>query len=321
MGIRSILFYRDFDHFSGGHLKVFDYYQSVLAHPGFTAAIGFSARSTWDSSNPWLSFKDQVVEYNPDQYDLVFLGGMDWIPFAKAQPNESRPVINLIQHVRHADPSQDVYPFLARKAIRICVSAEVSEAILDTGKVNGPVFTINNGVHIPRVSEHRSTPTTVFIDALKNPKMGEALHAELSGKNVEVAVSYKRMCREDYLARLESCRIAVLLPNTTEGFYLPALESLQLSGVTIVPDCVGNRGFCHDLRSDPDEGNCFLVSYNLDDILVACYDAIKMLDNSDELSRLRRNACDTVSEHSLESERNQFYQILENVEGLWKQMG
>jgi len=57
-----------------------------------------------------------------------------------------KPVINLIQHVRHADPGADVHRYLAEPAIRICVSEEVETAILGTGKVVGPTYVIPNGI-------------------------------------------------------------------------------------------------------------------------------------------------------------------------------
>ena len=62
--------------------------------------------------------------------------------------------------------------------------------------------------------------------------------------------------REKLLLLLVSSRIAVMLPNPTEGFYLPALESMRYADITIVPDCVGNRSFCFNRQ------NCLIPEYN-----------------------------------------------------------
>jgi hypothetical protein len=44
-GMRTVLFYRRYRRFHGGHLKVWDYFSHVLASPEFTPRIEFSLRS------------------------------------------------------------------------------------------------------------------------------------------------------------------------------------------------------------------------------------------------------------------------------------
>ena len=59
--MRSVLFHRDFRGFSGGHLKVWHYFNHVRHSPDHIPEIYFSEQTIWDESNPWLSFKDQAL--------------------------------------------------------------------------------------------------------------------------------------------------------------------------------------------------------------------------------------------------------------------
>ena len=163
---RSVLFYRHFEQYSGGHQKVFDYFSHLRATPGYQADICFSQTSQWNSTNPW--FPDtRSVDFLPDGYDYLFIAGMDWAAYSQYPLKSSKPIINLIQHVRHAEPNQDVYPFLEKRAIRICVSPEVESAI--SAIANGPVITIANGIKIPKIYDQKRHD--VYIAGHKNPSM------------------------------------------------------------------------------------------------------------------------------------------------------
>ena len=99
---RSVLFYRHFEQYSGGHQKVFDYFSHLRATPGYQADICFSQTSQWNSTNPW--FPDtRSVDFLPDGYDYLFIAGMDWAAYSQYPLKSSKPIINLIQHVRHAE--------------------------------------------------------------------------------------------------------------------------------------------------------------------------------------------------------------------------
>ena len=79
---------------------------------------------------------------DPGRADILFLAGLDWRYLIDngfdALPN---PRINLIQHVRHAHEGTELHGYLRQRAVRICVSEEVAQALYATGQVNGP------GVH------------------------------------------------------------------------------------------------------------------------------------------------------------------------------
>ena len=107
MAYRSVLFFRHFDQYSGGHQKVFDYFSHLNSANDYRADISFSESSQWNLTNPW--FPDfRRVAFAPDQYDYLFLAGMDWDIYSGHGIDPKKPVINLIQHVRHASPEADV---------------------------------------------------------------------------------------------------------------------------------------------------------------------------------------------------------------------
>src|SRR5438477_11084710 len=73
-----VLFHRDFRKFTGGHLKVWNYFNHVLSSPRHDAGIAFTAESRWDETNPWLQSRSRVVDWDPERADILFLAGNDW---------------------------------------------------------------------------------------------------------------------------------------------------------------------------------------------------------------------------------------------------
>ncbi len=148
--MRTVLFLRGFRTFRGGHLKVWDYFNHVLASPHFTPRVAFPAATTWDSTNPWSSAREYVVEdWQSLRPDVFFVGGRDWALLDRHRDAKAGlPVINLVQHVRHAEETGTRFEFLRRKAIRICVSEEVAGALRATGLTVGPLIVIPNGVDL-----------------------------------------------------------------------------------------------------------------------------------------------------------------------------
>jgi len=151
---KIVLFFRDYRYFQGGHLKVWDYFNHVLSSETFQPYIVFSKDTIWEPANPWFELKENKStmilsikdEISPD---VLFIAGNDWLFLDEHERKYSPiPIINLIQHIRHSDPEIELFSFLKYKAIRICVSKEVEKAILNTGKVNGPVYTIENCINL-----------------------------------------------------------------------------------------------------------------------------------------------------------------------------
>ncbi|QEY17326.1 glycosyltransferase family 1 protein [Cellvibrio sp. KY-GH-1] len=307
----GVIFYRDFQEYTGGHQKVADYFQHLKTSVDFSPYIGFSPQSKWDLTNPWFpEYQQQSVDYLPANYKYAFLAGLDWQTYLNANPPANQPIINLIQHVRHADPVQPMHAFLKQKAVRICVSKEVEAAVLSTGLVNGPVFTIDNGIDIPpiaaQVRQHQ-----VFIFGPKNPELAKLLSQQLTTQGIDNHCVVDWVPRDLVLKSLASSRIALLLPNTTEGFYLPALESMCYAELTIVPDCVGNRSFCHNRQ------NCLFPAYNTPALSAAVTEALSLLRQPEQLNIFKRNCAQTLAYHSLARERAQFLDLIRQLDSIW----
>ncbi len=310
--MRTAHFYRDFREFTGGHLKVWNYFEHVAASADHQARVYFSPESRWDASNPWLAQRSRTLaQWAPERADLLFLGGCDWEQLPAAERDHyRRPIINLVQHVYHADPNHLLSAFLRHRAIRICVSGEVRDAIAATGRVNGPTVTIPNGI------DHAALPTPGereidwLICGLKDGRSAVAKRLGSVEDWGRVETLTKPLPRADFLAALARARRVVLLPRATEGFYLPALEAMALGCVVICPDCVGNRSFCRD------GFNAVVPAGHDDQSLLAAMERTRQLTPSQEHA-LVANARAVAAGHTLERERVAFHELLASVESLW----
>jgi glycosyltransferase involved in cell wall biosynthesis len=311
---RRVLFHRDFREFTGGHLKIWDYFNHVGSFPEYDVQIAFSAESKWDATNPWFGSRQSVVAWEPAESDILFLAGTDWrlVP-ASGRAHRRGQVLNLIQHPRHADAGSELRGYLKNRAIRICVSEEVADAIKETGEVNGPVFVIPNGVDLPPGSRDKDSadrPTDLLICGLKAPELARQAYTHFAGENRVVRWLIEWIPRKDYLERLRHARITLFLPRPSEGFYLPALEGMGCGTIVVCPDCIGNRSFCHDVE------NCFRPSYDGNQILAAVSKALAQSEA--ERARMQEQASSTVRQHSLGRERASFREILERLPELWE---
>jgi Glycosyl transferases group 1 len=311
---KRVLFFRDFRAFQGGHLKIWHYYQHLKHSAGFEPRIYFTGESVWNADNPWLGERDEVEpQWEPAKADILFVGGMDWSMIGIEEHIDRRiPVVNLIQHVRHADPADPRFYFLSRKAVRICVSEEVSEALRQTKRVNGPIVTITNGLDldempVSKLQTERDIET--FILGLKNPRLARELVDALRRRGIPAEVQSGKVPRALFLDKLSRSQTVVLLPSPTEGFYLPALEGMALGAVVICPDCVGNRSFCAH------GSNCLMPEYSQGGILDAVVGAWSMA--SEQRENLIANARRTAEQHSLIPERRKFLEIMNNIDRIW----
>ena len=246
----NVLFHRDYKTFSGGHLKVWDYYQHTRACDRYRAQVYLAPNAA--PGAPWLGDPGLVDHYDPTRADILFLAGLDWTALAAHPGIEDRiPVVNLVQGLRHAMPHMPHFGFLSRRATRICVSQAVAEALQATGICNGPIHVIPNGIDFGVLPDNATASATasacdIFISGAKRPKLAAALAARLQAEGYRVHLQIPPLPRPEFLARMARAPIAVLLPQPQEGFYLPALEAMALGRVVICPDCGGNRSFCID---------------------------------------------------------------------------
>ncbi len=302
---RTVLFVRQLETFSGGHLKVFDYLGHAASAPWLQPRLHLAPGSDEALAR---SLTPEGVERagRLEPADLYFVAGMDWALFDAAGLDlRGAPVVNLIQHVWHAHEGNPRRQYLSRPALRICVSPEVAAAIQPLA--NGPVVTIPNGIDLEALPPaRRAAPRRVFIGGLKNPDEAEACARALTAAEVEIDLCLQPIPRRAYLERIAACQVSVLLPSPLEGFYLPALEAMALGSVPVVPDCVGARSFCLD------GANCLVPAYRTDAISAA---ALRLLDGDAIREAMRLAGLDTAARHGLALERERalgaFRQALE----------
>jgi len=305
---RSLLFYRDYRRFTGGHLKVWHYMRHTVASRLFRPMLYLTPQSNRDLGNIFLSDSAwQVDEWRPETADALFLAGLDWL----AMPDViSTPVVNLIQSVMHAQQGNPRREFLRRRALRICVSGEVADAILATGSVNGPVYTIDNAIEVPEgafVSDR--PPIPLLVAGWKDRPFTHQVVAGLRAAGFQPEMIDTHLPRNEFLARLAAARVAVLLPLSLEGCFLPALEAFALGCLVVCPDCVGNRQFCRDGET------CFRPDHDAEAIVAAAVRALAL--TSAERERIVAAAQDEVGERGLDAERRAFLAIIDNLESIW----
>lgn len=313
---QSMLFYRDYGGFTGGHLKVWDYFNHVKFSQSYAPFIYFTPQSSWEQNNPWLNSDKTFLLSDPlVNPDLIFMEGLDWHFLDEHYKNNSQiPIINLIQHVRHAYPDNSRYSFLKDKAIRICVSPEIKTYLEETHQVNGELFVIPCGLdlsELPQPLDWEQKDCDILICALKEPILGQQLKKELETTENKVELLTAQLSRAEYLQKLNSAKMTVFLPNQQEGegFYLPALEGMALGTLVICPDCIGNRSFCLSWY------NCIRPEYRVESLLNAIQQALQYPRS--KIGEILTQAKQTANEHSLLKERQAFLEILDNIREIW----
>jgi len=313
--VKTVFFYRDYRCFSGGHLALWRYYNHVDSASGYRAKILFSPETVWDDSNPWKTVRDHALKSRADcRQDILLLAGLDWEilePAERLAP--AVPIVNRIASVLHADPANARYHFLHYPAIRICCSSEVHDAIMATGRVNGPVFVIPDGIDVGEDLASKPAAvrnTDVLVAALKQPKLGAELAARLRQQGYTVELLTQMMPRPAYLDRVQSARVGVFLPLPVEGLYIPPLEAMTLKTVVVLPKAIGSGSYC-----EPGE-NCFQPRYEAAAILDAVNGALRL--SPEEREKMIQRATATAAPYTPESERISLLKILNRVPELWK---
>ena len=317
---RVVWFYREYARLSGGHVKHANYFEHVRRMRGFAPKLTLGgaklgARLERERQELWpVAPSDLAARWLPEANDLLFLAGGDW-RYLRSGGLEGlvNPRVNLVQHVRHAHAGTELYGYLGQRAIRICVSEEVAEAIRATGRTNGPIVTIANGVDIAHrsmahVPQSRTPPTVTVVD-YKRPELGLALREALHEAGIPYVALGSFLPRRAFLRLLAASDVAVCLPHEEEGFYLPALEAMASGCITVTLDCVGNRGFCRDRH------NCLIAQPTSQALCGTVQAALEVPPAAREA--MFRHACETVRRHSLAAERTRFHALLEDIDQIW----
>lgn len=309
-----LLFRRAFGGLTGGHLKVWHYFGHADGSRVYRPAVHLVPGSSTGTDNPFTSDPAKVMaQWRPQEAAALFLAGLDW----DAVPDSLRiPVINLIQGVRHADPGDRRRSYLARRAVRICVSQEVADAIVATGSVNGLVVTIPNAVDIAEARYPGFAPnamggrrTDLLLAGWKQPELAHRVAWLLQRQGFLPEVIDAPLPREEFLQRLADAATVVLLPLAREGCFLPALEAFALGCLVVCPDCVGNRTFCRD------GDTCLVPVHDPSAIAAAAIQAVAL--PAGQRLQIVARARSEVASRGLASERAAFLALLDALPAVW----
>lgn len=306
---RSVLIRRDYRGYTGGHGKFRDYVAHVDAHALWRARVFLTGDSLRTPDNPFLDVAGLTERWEPARADALLLGGMDWQ--ALIGPSDPRqPIINLVQHVRHADADSPLRPFLQRRAIRICNSTRVADALRASGAVNGPLRVIASAVDTAWLAGFDATARRydVFVDAAKQPLLGQAVADLLQAHGVSLQLHLARTPLPDYLRAMASATVALTLPDPTEGIYLPGLNAMAIGRALVQPDCVGSRDYVVD-------GINALVPARSPAAMAEAVRAVL----ADDRSRACMVAAGrlTAKAFDLAVERRQVHALLDELDDLW----
>ncbi len=295
----NISFHRKFTAYTGGHQKVLDYLQHTLAYEGVKCHLYLQNESREDCIFSKLDKVDYQSNYDPSMAELVFLAGLDWrayLPYL----NEAQTKINLIQHLRHADPTSEQFYFLQHKAIRICVSEAVRDAIAPFA--NGPCIYVPMGHTFPSIQKKQFCD--LYVLAKKRPGIGRRIKAWGESKGLSVILHDELQPKQNVFEAMSGAKLTVLLPNKTEGFYLPGIEAAFYSEKVLMTDCIANREYANI------SSNLRLCDFSLDSIIAAleefCFSS-ELYSNFLEKTNVIRQ------KYSLEDERKQFHSLLSSL--------
>lgn len=298
-----MLFLRDYRRLTGGHLKYLHYLGHTVAHGRFRPLLHVTAASLPDLDSLVPDGVERVAL--PQACEALFVAGPDWDILDDAgQDLADTPVINFVQHVRHGDPDHPLYRFLTRPALRLCVSQAVADAITATGIVNGPVEVIENGIELSWLNRLRAGKkrSGIVIAALKARDLGRQVADALAARGVSATLLDRQIPRETFLTRLAEAEIAVLLPDPTEGFFLPALEAMALGSAVVMTDCIGARGFAIDGET------CLYAARDPQALADA---ALGLAARPARAAQLRAAGLRMAARHSLAAERRAAFALLD----------
>jgi hypothetical protein len=303
---KSISFHRQYMAYSGGHQKVCDYIQhtidSGLLSPTLYLTNSSPVQKRLFNHIHGLEYSPQ---YSPELADVVFLAGMDWQAY---QPffDPKQIKINLIQGVRHGDKNYRLFQFLQHKAIRLCVSEAVKEAI--EPYANGPCFTIKMGHNIPKLSMAKRYD--LYILSTKQPQLGQQLFEWASSIGLRVLMHDKATERECVHQAMSESVVVIALPQKVEGFFLPGIEAIALADWAVVPDCIGSREYS---ESRANISRCELSFHSCQKTIehaLKKVKGLKFLVSKWHGGRLSDN-------YSLKQERKSYQHILHDLDEIW----
>jgi len=291
---------------NGAHIKIWHYHEHIRASGRFDTSVWLAPGSTVTADSPWAAPDVHwLADWDPADADVLFLNANNW----RYVPDDCAvPVMNLLQSTRHADPADERYRFLGRRAFRVSISEEITEALAANAVVNGPVVTIPLGTDIaPDPScapwTRAERPVDVVIAGLKNPTLALALADVLRADGHEVQCVTTYLPRKEFLALFRRARVAVTLPTTAEGFFLPPLEALAQGCIPVCPEAAG-------LRHYREQSGVLSPPYEVEEIAADTRRALA-LDGAGATAMLDAGAS-LAQDHRLETERRRLVETLDD---------
>jgi len=296
-----LLFHREYHGYTGGHGKVFDYFEHALA-AGWDARVYFTPGSVIDIGNPWWSHAQRIeTAWRPTDADALFLAGTDWtaIPL---ELEDTIPVVNLVQGFGHLEAHDPRFTALRRSALRIAVSHPLAAALRASGEVRGEIHCIPNGLRVSAVRPAKSVPLTVL--AMKRPALGREVARLLQIRGHRPWLVDRPLDRSTIHGLMAISDVVVALPLEQEGFYLPALEAMAYGASVVTIDARGNMEYL-------DAGRNALVCEPEPEAMTH---AIHTLCLSPSLRhRLRDAGLATAERFDLAEERARFHELLAKI--------
>ena len=304
----------------GGNVKVIHY---LLHARAFGLRVGL-----------WVTQDNYPVDWSPqpisdvhikppdtlDGWDVIFFTWPpDWPKIAERMLSSlpDQRIIHIIQHVRHTDPNfVDGYALQllqTRRFSRICVSPEVSEAIMPHVMDGVMIQTIPNVIDTRifyrsfyRISTSR--PLKVLYANWKN-SFGNQVRDRwqfIHGIHTATFESIDRLLSQQAFAdRMRAADIFIGTPNATEGFYLAPLEAMASAVAVICPWVVGNHSFCQHYVT------CLMPVYgDLDGHVSALR---QFVDNRTLRRTIARNGYQKARSRQWWDERSDFLSFIQNI--------
>ena len=296
---------------SGGALKLRHYFEHAQSLFPQKTKIYMPEDTPWTAYNLFTPHRNMVV-HNIDWLvvSVMVISGWGWERFIPEKFHAAPPfqVIYLVQSFSKFTPQDSRFPSFANPAIRICVSEPLSAKLRTLGIANGPVHTIPAAIDMEQLQIagdiSASRDTDLLIIGLKNPQMGNQIAAEARQFGIQPRLLTERLSRKNFLQQIARARIVMCLPESIEGFYLPALEAMALGSLVIVPPVIGNN-YCID------GFNCIVPEYDVNGIIGAIKLVIGL--SPSESGELIENAKMTALKHTLSKERTAFHNILKDA--------
>lgn len=316
--MKTVLFYQHFgmkNVVRGAHHKTYDFYHHIRGFSGYKPIIFFDKTSLWEANIPWFPMFDKMPTLDDlrGEPDILFLNsGKDWIKYsANRKILENTPIVSPVNNFRAVNSKHKSFRFLNRKAIRLCPSLELYEAVRQHPNTNGQTIYLPNGVGITEEAEQlkKNKQIDVLVVGNKNPDMAKLIGNKVNKTNLKIDIIDKWISKEEFQKKLALSRISVHCPKAIEEHYIPGVEAMMLDSLVIIPDCVGNRSYSIDKKT------CLLSSYDLTGLTAALSTVLEMSD--DERNIILRNARESSKVFEIQKEKEQLLKILNSCSSIW----